>query len=122
MFTLEFDSTHANLMANYGMMQPGKKEILKGGIVEMLGKMENKIGMVHLIDNDSTLYKDITSMHVPFGTGEINFDEVLKALRDDAKYTGEWWIVDLVFNSNAWNLLKECREFLIKMDKKYGSR
>jgi len=119
-FTLEFDSTHANLITRYGTMQPGKKEILKGGIPEMLKKMKNMIGMVHLIDNDGSLYKDITSMHIPFGKGEINFDDVLKSLRDDAKYDGEWWIVDLVFNSNAWHLLKESRDYLIKMNEIYG--
>jgi sugar phosphate isomerase/epimerase len=107
-------------MTNYGTLQPGKKETLKGGIVEFLEKLENKIGMVHLIDNDGTLYKDITSMHVPFGQGDINFEEVIPALKEKANYTGEWWIVDLVFNSNAWNLLAECREYLMKMDEKYG--
>ena len=119
-FTLEFDPSHANLMTNYGTMQPGKKEILRGGIVEMIRRMNGKIGMVHLIDNDGTLYKDITSMHIPFGKGEINFDEVLKALRDDAKYTGEWWIVDLVFHPDAWDLLKESKDYLMILNDTYG--
>ena len=120
-FMLEFDTTHANLMTNYGTMQPGEKEILKGGIVEMLGKLKGRIGMVHLIDNDGSLYKDITSMHIPFGKGEINFDSVLRALRDDANYRGEWWIVDLVFNSDAWKLLKDSKQFLMHMNEEYGN-
>jgi sugar phosphate isomerase/epimerase len=57
---------------------------------------KDKVGLVHIIDNDGSLYAGFTSMHNAFGTGNIDFDRVMPALRDLANYNGEWWVVDLV--------------------------
>lgn len=119
-FRLELDSAHVYLMSELGMLQHTKKETLTGGQLEFIEMCKDKIGLVHIIDNDGSLYQGITSMHNAFGTGHINFDNVMPALRDVANYKGEWWVVDLVFNEDAWNILKDAKKFIDVLNDKYG--
>lgn len=119
-FRLELDTAHVYLMSELGSLQQTKKETLAGGQLEFIEMCRDKVGMVHVIDNDGSLYAGITSMHNAFGTGNIDFNKVMPALRDAAQYRGEWWVVDLVFNDDAWNILKGAKEFLDVLNTKYG--
>ena len=119
-FTLELDTAHVYLMSELGVMQYTKKETLSGGQLEFIEMCKDKIGLVHIIDNDGSVYEGITSMHNAFGEGNIDFDKVMPALRDKANYKGEWWVVDLVFNDNAWDILKDAKEAIDVLNEKYG--
>jgi len=119
-FRLELDTSHVYLMSELGMLQHTKKEILPGGQLQFIEMCKDKIGLVHIIDNNGTLYQGITSMHNAFGTGHIDFNKVMPALHDIANYKGEWWVVDLVFNEDAWNILKDAKEFIDVLNNKYG--
>jgi len=119
-FRLELDSAHVYLMSELGSLQHTRKETLPGGQLEFIEMCKDKIGLVHIIDNDGSLYQGITSMHNAFGTGHIDFDKIMPALRDRAKYTGEWWVVDLVFNDDAWNILKDAKDFIDVLNTRYG--
>jgi sugar phosphate isomerase/epimerase len=79
-----------------GARQTGKKEILPGGVVELSELLEEDIGHFHLIDSDGTLHNDETSTHAPFGTGCIDFKEVLGEM-EDVLDNLEWWTVDFCF-------------------------
>lgn len=119
-FRLELDSAHVYLMSELGSLQHTRKETLPGGQLEFIEMCKDKIGIVHIIDNDGSLYEGITSMHNAFGTGHIDFDTIMPAIRDKANYTGEWWVVDLVFNEDAWDILKDAKDFIDVLNDKYG--
>ncbi|MEM6899336.1 MAG: sugar phosphate isomerase/epimerase [Pseudomonadota bacterium] len=119
-FMLELDTAHVYLISELGALQHTKQETLPGGQLEMIEMCQDKIGLLHIIDNDGSLYEGITSMHNAFGTGNVDFDAVMPALRDSAKYTGDWWVVDLVFNADAWNILQDAKHFVDNLNTKYG--
>lgn len=119
-FTLELDTAHVYLMSELEALQFTKKEKLPGGQLQFIEMCKDKVGLVHIIDNDGSLFNGITSMHNAFGEGDINFDKVMPALRDTANYKGEWWVVDLVFNDGAWDILKSAKEAIDVLNEKYG--
>lgn len=120
-FTLECDSAHVYTIAEKGHYQIYKKQTLPGGQTEFYKMLENKIGLVHIIDNDGTLWNGITSMHNQFGEGDLDFENVVfPGLRDLAKYKGEWWVVDLVFNDGAWDILEEAKRKIDVYNEKFG--
>ena len=54
-------------LAGKGARQPGKKEVLPGGCLELARRLRGKINHIHLIDSDGTLHGEETSSHAPFG-------------------------------------------------------
>ncbi|MEA4854101.1 MAG: sugar phosphate isomerase/epimerase [Christensenella sp.] len=118
-FSVLFDSCHAYMEAVMGSRQIGQKETLSGGVLEFIHMLSGKIGLVHLIDSDGTLHDNDTSTHRPFGEGAINFDEIIPALLGDGKYQENWWIVDLCFWPDAWNVTSDCKKFVDSLNKKY---
>jgi sugar phosphate isomerase/epimerase len=117
-FKILLDTCHANMCAVVGARQLGEKEVLKGGVVEFISMLKDKIGLVHLIDSDNTLHNDDTSTHAPFGLGFLNFDEIIPAILN-ANYEEKWWVIDLCFWPNAWEVTKQCKEFVDRLNKKY---
>jgi sugar phosphate isomerase/epimerase len=105
------------MVAVTGARQPGKKEVLPGGVVELARKLRGKINHVHLIDSDGTLHGGETSTHAPFGKGKINFDELLPEL---AKNDVDWWTIDLCFWPDAWAITADSKKAVDKLNKKYG--
>ena len=79
-FGVLYDTCHAHMVAAIGANQVGTKETLPGGAMELLEKLKGKITHVHLIDSDGSLNEHQTSTHNPFGTGKLNFDQLLPAL------------------------------------------
>lgn len=118
-FSVLFDTCHAHMCAVVGARQLGKKETLPGGVLEFIDMLSGKIGLVHLIDSDETLHDDDTSTHRPFGEGVIDFDAVVPALLDQGKYTADWWVIDLCFWPDAWEVTRGSKAFVDKLNQKY---
>ncbi len=95
-FKVLFDTSHAYMCAVVGARQAGERETLAGGIVEFAEMLKGHIGHFHLIDSDGTLHDEETSTHAPFGTGSIDFVEVIQAIREEVEPL-EWWCFDFCF-------------------------
>ena len=119
-FGVQFDTCHAHMVAAVGARQPGKKETLPGGALELARKLRGKINHLHLIDSDGTLHGDETSTHAPFGTGVLNFDELLPEL-NRAGVPHNWWTIDLCFWPDAWAVTADCKKAIDKLNAKYGT-
>jgi len=109
-FKVLFDSSHAHLCAVAGLRQQPPKETLSGGVNQLLKKLGGRIGHVHVIDTDGTLYGDETSTHVPFGQGVIDFKALAPPLL--ALPGVNWWCVDLCFCEDAWDLVESSLAFV----------
>jgi sugar phosphate isomerase/epimerase len=102
-FQILFDTTHAYLCSVIGARQHGRREVLEGGVCEFLDLLKGRIGGVHVIDTDGTLYGDETSMHRPFHAGVIPWRVVIPKML--AVCPVEWWCIDLCFCPDAWDLI-----------------
>lgn len=109
-FRVLFDTSHAYMCSVVGARQQGRRETLKGGILEFLKMLEGRVGHVHIIDSDGTLYADETSTHRPFGEGRIDFKTLAPALV--ALPGVEWWCVDHCFWAGCWDLVGESLSFV----------
>ncbi len=117
-FFVLFDTAHAYMSAVVGARQPQPKEVLTGGVEELLDKLQGRIGAVHIIDSDGTLYHEETSTHRPFGQGRINFDRLAPRLLRLPNI--EWWTVDLCFWPGAWELVESSRRFVADLVARHG--
>ncbi len=120
-FKLLVDTCHVQMCAVVGAHQWGAKEVLNGGQLEFFKMVKSMIGDVHIIDSDNKLHDNHTSIHAPFGTGYINFEEVVPAIID-AGYTSEWWTIDLCFWPNAWEITEDSKKFVDALFKKLGMK
>ncbi|MDX9972363.1 MAG: sugar phosphate isomerase/epimerase family protein [FCB group bacterium] len=118
-FGVQFDTCHAHMCAAVGARQPGKKETLPGGALELAQKLRGKINHVHLIDSDGTLHDDETSTHAPFGEGILNFDELVPELNRSG-IPHDWWTIDLCFWPDAWVVTEQCKKSIDEMNVKYN--
>src|SRR6266571_3027363 len=118
-FGMMFDTCHAHMVASVGARQPGGKETLPGGALELARKLRGKINHLHLIDSDGSLHDDETSTHVPFGEGLLNFDELLPELNKNA-LSHNWWTIDLCFWPDAWPVTERCKKAIDQMNVKHG--
>ena len=119
-FTILLDTCHAHMVADQGAKQPPPKETLRGGAVELIGRLKGKIGHIHLIDSDNSLHDNMTSTHAPFGQGVLDFDTLMPAIMA-AGYDSEWWSVDLCFWPEAWEVTEAGLAFVRELAKKYGT-
>ena len=118
-FGVMFDTCHGYMVACTGARQPGEKEILPGGVVELAQKLRGKINHIHLIDSDGTLHGEETSTHAPFGKGKIDFDALMPELaKNDMGH--DWWTIDLCFWADAWKVTEDCKKAVNELNKKYG--
>lgn len=118
-FQILFDTCHAHMVATVGARQPGSKETLPGGALELLARLRGKIGHVHLIDSDGTLHNNDTSTHAPFGQGVLNFDVLIPEILRCGLPTN-WWTIDLCFWPDAWEVTADAQRFLKRMAAKYA--
>ena len=88
-FGVLYDTCHAHMCAAVGANHQDGKELLAGGALELLAKLKGSITHVHVIDSDGTLNEHNTSTHNPFGTGKLNFDELIPAIQA-AAVPGGW--------------------------------
>jgi sugar phosphate isomerase/epimerase len=119
-FGVQFDTCHAHMVAAVGARQPGKKETLPGGALELARKLRGKINHLHLIDSDGTLHDEETSTHAPFGTGALDFDALLPEL-NRSRIPHNWWTIDLCFWPDAWAVTADCKKAVDKLNAKYGN-
>ncbi len=109
-FRILFDTAHAYMCSVVGARQQGRTETLKGGILGLLRMLQGRIGHVHIIDSDGTLFGDETSTHRPFGEGRIDFKALAPAL---VALPGiEWWCVDHCFWAGCWDLVGSSLNFV----------
>lgn len=118
-FSVLFDSCHAYMCAVVGARQLGEKETLPGGVVQFAHMLTGKIGHIHLIDSDGTLHDDETSTHAPLGTGILDFDTIMPAIKE-AGYDDEWWPIDLCFWPEALEVTADNKKYLDELIKKFG--
>jgi sugar phosphate isomerase/epimerase len=117
-FGVQFDTCHAECVS-LGHRQPGEKETLEGGCLEMAQRLRGKINHIHLIDSDGTLHHDETSSHPPFGDGYLDFDAIVPELvKNDLGH--DWWTIDLCFWPDAWVVTEKCKVAIDELNKKYG--
>ena len=109
-FKILFDTSHAYMCAVVGARQHGAKDVLIGGVEELLRKLAGRIGAIHLIDNDGTLHGDETSTHRPFGQGHLDFHSLAPRLL--AVPNINWWCIDMCFWAGSWELVDSSREFV----------
>jgi sugar phosphate isomerase/epimerase len=119
-FGVLYDTCHAHMCAVVAANQQGTKETLPGGEIELLQKLKGKITHIHLIDSDGSLNEHNTSTHNPFGTGKLNFDQLMPEL-NNAGVPNDWWCVDLCFWPNAWDVTADSKRFLDKLRAKYAA-
>ena len=119
-FGVLYDTCHAHMAAAIGANHQGTKEILPGGALELLAKLKGKITHVHLIDSDGSLNEHNTSTHNPFGTGHLNFNELVPALMASG-VPHDWWCVDLCFWPHAWEVTAQSKKFLDGLRAKYAA-
>jgi sugar phosphate isomerase/epimerase len=119
-FTVLYDTCHAHMCAAVGARQPGEKETLAGGALDLLQRLRGKVGHIHLIDSDGTLHNHETSTHAPFGQGTLDFDQLIPAIVESRLPTN-WWTIDLCFWPNAWEVTADAKAFLDQMAEKYAA-
>lgn len=112
-FQILFDLSHAYLCAVVGARQQGEVETLPGGVGEFLQLLSGRIGHLHVVDTDGTLYGEETSTHCPFGDGVLDFEELGPKLR--AIPGLEWWCVDMAFRPDPDRVLRPSLEFVRKL-------
>ena len=95
-FGVLFDTSHAYMSAVVGARQTGEREVLPGGVAAFGRMLSGRIGHVHFIDSDGTLHNDETSTHAPFGTGRIDFTQLILAIEADLRPL-TWWCFDFCF-------------------------
>lgn len=124
-FGVMYDTCHGQMIAVVGARQPGEKETLAGGQMELIEKLSGRINHIHLIDSDNTCHKDAdgndeTSAHPPFGDGVVDFDTIVPRLaREDVGH--DWWTIDLCFYHDAWSVTERCKASLDTLIHKYGN-
>ncbi len=118
-FTALFDTCHAHMCAAVGARQPGERETLPGGALELAQQLRGKIGHIHLIDSDGTLHDDETSTHAPFGDGILDFGALLTELQHSG-CPSDWWTIDLCFWPDAWAVTERCKAYVDRLNVQYG--
>ncbi|MEQ8763065.1 MAG: sugar phosphate isomerase/epimerase family protein [Planctomycetota bacterium] len=123
-FGIMYDTSHGQMMAVVGARQPGEKETLEGGQLELIDMLDGRINHIHLIDSDNTCHKDEsgedeTSMHLPFGSGVIDFDPIVEKLAQQ-KLSHDWWTIDLCFWPDAWEATEVSKKAIDQLNQKYG--
>ena len=119
-FKLLFDTCHGHMGA-IGSRHIEEGLTLNDGLLEFIGMCRDEIGIVHVIDSDSTLNETGTSTHAPFGAGVIDFDQAIPALLEKANYKADWWAIDLCEWPEALKAMADCKAFVDGFNKKYCS-
>ncbi len=111
-FRIQYDTAHGQMCSVVGARQYGEKETLDGGQLELIRRVKGRIGDVHIIDNDNTLFDDKNSNKLPLGKGVIDLRAVISEIIDNG-YAGEWWTLDLgPQRGDVWEICRNGRLFL----------
>jgi sugar phosphate isomerase/epimerase len=117
-FSILFDTCHAHMCSVVAARQPEPNETLPGAPAEFAMLLKGKIGHVHIIDSDNTLHNEDTSTNAPFGTGVLNFHEIILPILE-AGYDSDWWSIELCFWPEARDVTAEATRFVDGLRDKY---
>jgi len=115
-FGVLYDTAHAHAVSEVGARHLDGGHTLARGQIEFLELLAGTIAHVHLLDSDGSLHGDgdpgsaSTTVHVPFGQGQVDFDRVIPALVAAGGVT-DWWTVDLCFWPDPWGAAASARRF-----------
>ena len=123
-FGIQYDTCHGQMVAVVGARHEGGKETFPSQ-VEYIRTLAGRINHIHLIDSDNTCHKDAqgndeTSAHPPFGSGVLNFDQIVPELVKAERLSHDWWTIDLCFWPDAWAATATCKTALDQLIAKYG--
>ncbi len=123
-FGVLYDTAHAHIVSTVGIPGSAKPATLSGGQIELLEQLSGTIVHVHLLDSNGSIHQatkstDRTTVHVPFGQGEVDFNQVIPALVAAGGAT-EWWTVDLCFWPDPWGAAAASKEFVDKLVRTYA--
>jgi sugar phosphate isomerase/epimerase len=115
-FGVLYDTAHAHTVSEVGARHVGGAKPLRGGQLELLERLAGSINHIHLLDSDGSIHdhpasSERTTVHVPFGHGEIAFERVVPALAEAAP-EAQWWTVDLCFWPDAWSATADAKHFV----------
>jgi sugar phosphate isomerase/epimerase len=118
-FGVLYDTAHAHTVSEVGARHVGVAKPLTGGQLELLERLAGTINHIHLLDSDGSIHDhpespERTTVHVPFGYGEVSFDRVVPALAHAAP-DAEWWTVDLCFWPDAWAATAHAKAFVDRL-------
>jgi sugar phosphate isomerase/epimerase len=110
-FGVLYDTAHAHTVAEVGARQV-EGGPLAGGQPELLRRLAGTIVHVHLLDSDGSLHEsedsaEWTTVHLPFGAGDVDFEALARDLPATA-----WWTVDLCFWPDAWGATEASKAFV----------
>lgn len=112
-FHVLFDTAHAYLCGVIGARQQGRTEVLEGGVAQFIDILSGRIGHIHIVDTDGSLYGEETSRHCAFGEGVIDFKALAPRLKTIPGI--DWWCVDLSFNPSVEPLLGPSLQFVRRL-------
>jgi sugar phosphate isomerase/epimerase len=122
-FGVLYDTAHAHIVSEVGIPGTAGRHTLPGGQVELLSRLSGTIAHIHLLDSDGSIHAsesstERTTVHVPFGHGNVDFDRVIPALVA-ASGKVDWWTVDLCFWPDAWGAAEACKRFADQLVARY---
>ena len=122
-FGVLYDTAHSHIVSEVGRPAPNPTPPLRGGQEEMLRRLAGTIVHVHMLDSDGSIHQsekstERTTVHVPFGQGNVDFARVVPALIR-AGGAGGWWTVDLCFWPDAWGAAEACKQFVDRLARTY---
>jgi sugar phosphate isomerase/epimerase len=123
-FGVLFDTAHAHAVSELGARHVGGPKPLAGGQLELLDLLSGTINHVHLLDSDGTIHDhpdptEQTTVHLPFGRGNVDFDRVIPALVEAGGLV-EWWAVDLCFWPDAWAETAASKAYVDRLSASYA--
>jgi sugar phosphate isomerase/epimerase len=125
-FGVLYDTAHAHMVSEVGARHAEEPELLEGGQLELLQALQGTINHVRMLDSNGTLHdaatsEDRTTVHVPFGEGQVDFDAVIPRIVE-ANPDVEWWCLDLCFwPADPWETAEEARRIAEELRSRYGS-
>jgi sugar phosphate isomerase/epimerase len=123
-FGILYDTAHAHTVSEVGARHVDGPKPLAGGQVELLERLAGTINHIHLLDSDGSIHDhpdsaERTTVHVPFGHGQVAFADVVPKLVEAAPAT-PWWTVDLCFWPDAWAASAEAKAFVDRLIDTYA--
>ena len=123
-FGVLYDTAHAHAVSELGARHIGGPKPLARGQLELLELLHGTINHVHLLDSDGTIQDhpestERTTVHLPFGRGDVDFDRVIPALVEAAPLV-EWWAVDLCFWPDAWAETAASKDYVDRLAASYA--
>jgi sugar phosphate isomerase/epimerase len=125
-FQVMFDLSHAYVVAVSGKAQPEPAERLDGGLAAFAQLLGARVGRLHLADTDGETMQNGGSLRRHLGEGQVDFDEVLGALRTaggrpNGQIGDGWWTLDLHGDEDATAVARESKQFMGRLATRHAA-